>query len=307
MPRSSIRRLTAAVVTALAVVAVVIAAVVLTLVDDASAGAGSVVPANAQLHQQQKPVYAALGSSFAAGPGEGDPVPGRCGQTSDNYPRRVAAELGMRLIDASCSGATAGDILHPSVKHPERGAQLAKVPADASLVTITVGGNDVGYISRTVTSACSNLAAGLYLPPVPAEQFCKAITVPSQFPDPGRFAQVQQTLVDVVHAVRARAPQARVVLVQYPPVVSVNEAPCAALPLEPWQVVSTAAVGEELRAATLRAGQAAGAQVVGFDQAAAHTVCSAQPWIRGFGKKTPYHPNKQGKSEMAAELVSALR
>ncbi|WP_298445481.1 SGNH/GDSL hydrolase family protein [Gordonia sp. (in: high G+C Gram-positive bacteria)] len=294
-------RLAAALIAALAVVAVVIAGVMLAESNSGSAEAGPVVPKAKHV----KAKYVALGSSFAAGPGEGHPV-GRCGQTSDNYPRQVARALNMKLVDATCSGAVTEDILRPSPKHHDRAPQIDAVTPDTSLVTVTVGGNDVAYIGRIANMVCANLAVGLYLPPL--GKYCNSINWPSAFPMPDRYQSVERSLIDVVRAVHTRAPEARVVLVDYLPVVSVNEGWCDRLPMEPWQVAETADVGTRLADATARAAQASGAQVVRTEaDGAKHTICSADPWVRGYGQPMPFHPNAAGKRAMADEVIRALR
>ncbi|WP_344781819.1 SGNH/GDSL hydrolase family protein [Gordonia caeni] len=295
-------RLAAAVAAGIAAVAVLVAGLIYSDSYPAPAEAGPPVP-KAQQAQQEPGKYVALGSSFAAGPGSGEPV-GRCGQTHDNYPRRVADALNLKLDDASCSGAVVADILRPSSKgHPP---QIEAVTPDTSLVTVTIGGNDVSYIGRLATSACANLAAGLFSPPL--GRYCNTAAWPSPFPVADRYSSVERDLADVVAAIRDRAPEARVVFVDYPPVVSVNEGPCPALPLEPWQVAETESVGAQLAAATARAAEATGAQLVSTAQAGAgHTVCSAEPWIRGYGQSMAFHPNSAGKAAVADQVVRTLR
>ena len=58
--------------------------------------------------------YVAMGSSYAAGLAIGTKNPdgpARCGRSLDNYAQQLARKRGLRLIDASCSGATTEHIL----------------------------------------------------------------------------------------------------------------------------------------------------------------------------------------------------
>lgn len=297
-------RLAAAAIAAATVVLVVIGGVLLIDSAPAPAEAGSVVNKAQQEMQQPAGKYVALGSSFAAGPGDG-PLIGRCGQTLDNYPRQVAKALNMKLVDATCSGAVVQDLLTPTAKRPHRRPQIEAVTPDTDLVTITVGGNDVAYIGRIADTACANIANGLFLPAL--GKFCESVVWPPDYPMLDGYQSVERSLIDVVSAVRTRAPHARVLLVEYLPVVSVSEAPCEKLPLEPWQVAETQSVGDQLAQATARAAAATGATVVGGAAGAAHTVCSAVPWVRGYGQKMPFHPNTAGKTAMAQEIVRAVR
>src|ERR1051326_4231915 len=72
-----------------------------------------------QFAQRRPPVhpglYVALGDSYTAGPfipvQQDDPV--GCLRSDHNYPHLVAAILGFRLRDVSCSGATTQDMTSP--------------------------------------------------------------------------------------------------------------------------------------------------------------------------------------------------
>src|SRR5487761_853701 len=93
--------------------------------------------------------YVAMGSSFAAGPGTGERAPGsprRAGRSTRSYAHLAAAALGLDLHDVTFSGATTADLLGPSAAGQP--AQLDAVTGDTRLVTITAGGNDVGYVPR---------------------------------------------------------------------------------------------------------------------------------------------------------------
>src|SRR5580693_568311 len=94
--------------------------------------------------------YVAMGSSFAAGPGLKPRAPGsprRAGRSAVNYAHLVADRLGLELTDVTYSGATTQDILAGA---PGKPPQLDAVTADTRLVTLTAGGNDVGYVPRLV-------------------------------------------------------------------------------------------------------------------------------------------------------------
>ena len=120
--------------------------------------------------------YVAMGSSFAAGPGLPTRVPGsprRAGRSSGNYAHLVARALGLDLQDVTYSGATTSDILRPSAGGQP--AQLDAVTADTRLVTITAGGNDVGYLPRlTLASLPSSPGSGIRTRPMSASRSSKA-------------------------------------------------------------------------------------------------------------------------------------
>ncbi|WP_312858443.1 GDSL-type esterase/lipase family protein, partial [Pseudonocardia pini] len=90
--------------------------------------------AGTQVAAAAEPVdYVALGDSYAAGVGAGT---GECGRTEASYPARYA--VGVRSFAfVACSGATTAGVLKDQVRAVSR---------DTDLVTITVGGNDVGFV-----------------------------------------------------------------------------------------------------------------------------------------------------------------
>lgn len=96
--------------------------------------------------------YVALGSSMAAGPGLWPRAAtsrcSRCVRTR-NYPHLVAQRCGLDLIDVTYSGATTANIL----TRPQHGAppQVTALDGSEQVVTVTIGGNDVGYVPLSAT------------------------------------------------------------------------------------------------------------------------------------------------------------
>jgi lysophospholipase L1-like esterase len=102
--------------------------------------------------------YVAIGSSFAAGPGiavRASASQRRAGRSAGNYAHLVVRALGLDLHDVTYSGATTSDILTPSAAGQP--AQLEAVTPDTRLVTITAGGNDVGFLPGSPWPACPGL------------------------------------------------------------------------------------------------------------------------------------------------------
>ena len=111
----------------------------------------TVVVAPAQARVPDAVQYVALGDSYAAGvgldPATGSPVAG-CLQSEANYPHTVAAELGLSLVDVSCSGAETKNLIARQQKTGDGTAppQSGALSDSTELVTITIGGNDLGFI-----------------------------------------------------------------------------------------------------------------------------------------------------------------
>lgn len=157
--------------------------------------------------------YVALGSSYAAGSGLGGRVAGApfvCGRGAASYPRRLARELGLSLVDASCSGATAAQVLSGG-QYFQR-PQIAAVNAGTRLVTLTVGGNDLHYVGDLLglAKAKDDGFVGWAAP--------KLLHAPHRV-SPRDAAVLRSHIGSIVQVVRARAPDARIVVVAYPAIL----------------------------------------------------------------------------------------
>jgi lysophospholipase L1-like esterase len=104
--------------------------------------------------------YVALGDSYSAGTGTNDyDLNASCQRSSLSYPALWAAQQGTASFTfAACSGATTSDV---------RGSQLAGLDAGTDLVTITIGGNDAGFVATVLACRLGTqrtaAAGGTYL------------------------------------------------------------------------------------------------------------------------------------------------
>jgi hypothetical protein len=93
--------------------------------------------------------YAALGDSYSSGEGNPpfDPDSGGCHRSPAGWPRVVARQDPAIVLTAhiACSGATSRALRHRSDEEPPQLRQLSSLPRPADLVTITIGGNDIGF------------------------------------------------------------------------------------------------------------------------------------------------------------------
>src|ERR1051326_729171 len=104
--------------------------------------------------------YVSLGDSYAAGPLIPDQVDLGCLRSDRDYPSLVAAAIGSSAhADPSCSGATTVDMTHSQANGPiiVNSPQLNAVTADDRLVTLTIGGNDIGFVNIILTCASESL------------------------------------------------------------------------------------------------------------------------------------------------------
>jgi GDSL-like Lipase/Acylhydrolase family len=87
--------------------------------------------------------YVALGDSYAAGVGAFSYLPGtvesKCYRATDGYAEKIAAATNLSLEFPACMGAKVHDLMEG------KKAQLRTVGVDTQLVTLSIGGNDVGF------------------------------------------------------------------------------------------------------------------------------------------------------------------
>ncbi|GGF37122.1 SGNH/GDSL hydrolase family protein [Williamsia phyllosphaerae] len=250
------------------------------------------------------PRYVALGSSYASGPDSDGVIDTRCLRTGDDYPHQVAASLRLALTDVSCSGSTIPDILHRAQPHRADAPQIDAVTADTDLVTVTTGGNDVGYIGRLTAISCANQLARAATKGVGGH--CRN-EPPRAPPTVADFANLEREMIGIVDAVHLRAPKAMVVIVNYPPILDSRATTCASVPLTPAEAATTVATFDGLRRATDAAARATASVLVDAATSGAdHTACSASPWVYGYRLPAPYHPTADGRQAMAQLTTAAI-
>ncbi|ANP45124.1 SGNH/GDSL hydrolase family protein [Candidatus Viadribacter manganicus] len=247
--------------------------------------------------------YVNMGSSFAAGSGAGpapEASPARCYQSQVNYAHLLAARRNLALTDVSCGGATSTHLLNAWNELP---AQIDAITADTRLVTITIGGNDVAYAGNLTQASCDpdeTIRVATFSVPCPAAPFPIASDA---------FETLERNLGEATRQIKSRAPEARVIFIQY--VTLVPQVQCANSRLSEVEAAELRVVAARLAEVTARAGEANGAEVFRIDEASRnHTPCDADPWSTGLprdnaGTQAPWHPNTRGM-EVIAERLDAL-
>lgn len=247
--------------------------------------------------------YVALGSSMAAGPGirpRADGAPFWAGRSARNYPHLVANALGLDLVDVTYSGATTADVL--TDKRHGTPPQANALDGTEVLVTITMGGNDVGYVPL-LFAACLPRATRL-LPPLGG----RLRDLLDRDARDRALADVADALRHVGRTVRQRAPRARVMFVDYLTLLPPPGQPAA--PLSRHHADLGRHVAETLERLTAEAAAATGCEIVKAGEASReHHAWSQEPWTTRFGLPIPrrpaaLHPNADGMRAVA-ELVAA--
>ncbi|OBF07149.1 hydrolase [Mycobacterium sp. ACS4054] len=248
--------------------------------------------------------YVALGSSMAAGPGirpRAAGAPFGSGRSARNYPHLVAQRCGLELVDVTFSGATTAHVL----AERQRGAspQIAALDGSEGLVTITIGGNDVGYIPLLVAASLPRPVKWL---PLLGARITELLDSDARN---RALDAVFESLCAVGHAVRERAPRARVVFVDYLTVLPPAGAPAA--PLSQADADLGRHVAATLERLTADAATETGCEVVRAGAASRdHHAWSGDPWttrpgVPLPGRAAPLHPNAAGMRAVA-DLVAAL-
>ncbi|SEF67347.1 Ricin-type beta-trefoil lectin domain-containing protein [Actinacidiphila yanglinensis] len=242
--------------------------------------------------------YVGMGSSFAAGPGIPPAQTGTgaaaCARSAVNYASLVAEDIGANLSDASCSGATTANVL--TTGQSGQPPQIDAVTSATQLVTVTIGGNDVDYLGSIDSYSCQTSGGSN----------CGSV---DQASINQTFGVLAGRIEDVVNAVHATAPQARVLLVNYFTILP-DSGVCTGVPLTADQSAFEHSIASRLAAATATAATATGATLV--DLAAAshgHDACAAVPWVETYtpaAGRSQYHPNEAGMRGAATLVESAL-
>jgi lysophospholipase L1-like esterase len=200
------------------------------------------------------PAYVALGDSYSSGTGTRSYLADgtACQRSTSAYPSLIAAARGYALNLRACSGATIPDVTD---------AQLGALSGSTSYVTISVGGNDAGFADVLTECALPWWASNCGRAIDTAQSFIKNTL-------PGRLSTLYA-------AIRAKAPNAKVVVVGYPRIFMGED--CNAFT---WFSPANRFVG--------------------------HAVCDDVEWINGLSSpiSESYHPNKAGHASGYTPTVS---
>lgn len=251
--------------------------------------------------------YVALGDSYSAASGVLPPdptAPPQCLRSTANYPHVIAAVTGAQLTDVTCGGADTGDYL--TEQYPGVAPQLDAVTRDTEVVTMTIGGNDSGVFINAITQ-CG--AAGLST--LGQGSPCRD-RYGSSFEDTIRNT-TYPSLVQVLQAVRAKAPRAEVAILGYPSILPATGGCFPQMPVAVGDVPYLRGVQATLNDAVRRAANATGVTFVDLSRASeGHDACQpvgvrwVEPVLLGTNPVI-VHPNALGSSRMAGEALAALR
>ncbi|GAA5198608.1 SGNH/GDSL hydrolase family protein [Rugosimonospora acidiphila] len=255
--------------------------------------------------------YVALGDSYTSGPLIPSQVDLNCTRSNHNYPSLVTASIhSSSFTDVSCGGATTADILNPGTGELGQSvpAQISAVTADATLVSVGIGGNDIGFTGIITTCAEDSLSNPLGSP-------CKnEYTAGGTDQLAARIAATAPKVAAVLGAIHAAAPDARVLVVGYTAILPDSGLGCwPVVPIAYGDVSYLRGVEKGLNsmlASTAAANNATYVDV--YTPSIGHDACrgGGTRWTEGLIPGTsaaPFHPNAVGEQGMSGAVLSALR
>ncbi|MGC2653355.1 MAG: SGNH/GDSL hydrolase family protein [Mycobacterium sp.] len=243
--------------------------------------------------------YVALGSSMAAGPGirpRAAGAPRGSGRSARNYAHLVAEERKLNLVDVTFSGATTAHVL--AERQRSAPPQIEALYGSEELVTITIGGNDVGYIPLLMAASLPGIA----------RKVPRISALLNREAREEALVQVGDALHAVASEARRRAPDARIVFVDY--LTMLPPPGTAAPPLSSADAELGRRVAVRLEELTAAAAQSTGCGIVRAGRASRdHHAWSAEPWTVGAAwplpwRPAPFHPNAAGMAGVA-DLITA--
>jgi lysophospholipase L1-like esterase len=263
--------------------------------------------------QGQSPIRlaAALGSSFAAGPGLDPIIDTDAMRSGANYAHRLAQAIGADLIDLTVSGATTANIFdtpQQTMTGIEYPPQILGVPADADLVTITAGGNDLQFIGSMLFAAWRKADPNGWITQYLAETFSEGIPEIHA----NEVSTVAEGLIRIVSAVRQQASSARIILVDYLTVVTKRTPTGNGEPFTAEELSALLRVQQSLVEAYRIAAAGSDAELLAVSAMSnEHEIGSTQPWVFGFqsdltATMASFHPNLDGMQAVADMLVGML-
>lgn len=252
--------------------------------------------------------YVALGDSYAAGPLIPNPVlPLGCLKSSNNYPRLAAPGIGLTLKDASCSGATTVHMTNPQNVDPDgpNPPQFNSLDASTTVVSLTIGGNDIGF--SEVAQSC--ITVNPFSHPCLDKYNSGGVNQLK-----ARIDATAPKVAAVLQGIKARSPLAKIYVVNYPAIFPETGFGCwPQMPLGFQDVPYLRTTQKQLNSMLATQAAANGATLVNWYAASiGHDACkgSSTRWVEPLvpgNSAAPIHPNKAGMVGGANALLAAVK
>jgi lysophospholipase L1-like esterase len=221
--------------------------------------------------------YVALGDSYSSGLGAGNyGNSGSCSRSANAYAQLWDnANSPSAFTFAACSGATTSDVLN---------SQISSVTSSTTLVSITIGGNDVGFAS--IMETCVIWGTSACVSAINSAESQASSTLPAAYDN-------------VLNAIAAKAPNAKIVFLDYPDFYDLSQSSgCMGL-----SGTSRAKVDEGINLVDSLIQAAAGRHGATFGDVrgsfSGHEICDGTSWLNSvdwLNFSDSYHPTAAGQA-----------
>jgi len=231
--------------------------------------------------------YVALGDSYSSGVGAGSYYSsgGSCDRSANAYSALWdQASSPASYTSVACSGATTSTVIS---------SQIPALSSATTLVSITVGGNDVGFSS--VMETCVLESTSPCVSAVDAAENEISSSLPGE-------------LDNVLNAISAAAPNARVVVLDYPDLYDLSPSSgCIGLSTTDRTDLNQGA--DELDAQIQAAAQRHGDVFADVRSAfGGHEICDSDSWLHSVNWldiSESYHPTASGQADAYYPVFAA--
>jgi len=254
--------------------------------------------------------YVALGDSYTAGPFIGldfqhKDVPYACAQSKYSYPYLVAAQIKAKVFrDVSCSSARTEHFSQPQKAYSQTNPpQYNALRADTSLVTIGIGGNDIGLVG---------MAEDCGKPATDGTTCEERNRTPEGDKYRVRIRKYAPEFVAMLKEVRRRAPAAEILVVVYPTVLPDGDGCYPYVPLTPADNRYVRGLVHSLNVLEAKLSRQHGARFVDTETSSiGHDACQipTKAWVNGLvivPPSFPLHPNEYGMINDAKDVRKAV-
>lgn len=247
--------------------------------------------------------YVALGDSYSADSGVGPMTPGTnpvCLQSARNYPKQVAAELGLDLVDVTCGGANIGHLT--TAQYRNTPPQLDALDGTEAVVTLGMGGNDNNLFSSAIVMCAAFAPVAILNRGAPCKQ-----AYGDRFHDliDGDAANIGAG----IRAIHELAPDAEVYVVNYPTITPTSGRCYAKLPLTTGDTAYMHAVQKHLNDMLAEQAAANDATIIDvWSESIGHDVCKpwGVRWVEPPLSGQPIHPGITGANAQARIVAAAI-
>ena len=230
--------------------------------------------------------YVALGDSYASGLGAGNYSGGSCDRSAGAYPQLWDnANHPASFSFVACSGATTTDVIN---------SQISALSSSTTLVSVTIGGNDVGFSNVMITCVLGSTS--------------DCVNAVNQAEAQAR-SQLPGALSTLFNDISARAPNARVVVIGYPEFYDLSRSSgCIGLSTTDRTALDGGAdvLDSVIQAAT--AGRSSFVYAEIRPAFGGHEICDSSSWLHSvdwLNLGDSYHPTASGQSGAYYPVFSA--